>query len=142
MDVITQWYILEILKKINDEKGITIIFLTHDISIIGSMVDRIAVMYAGQFVEVGDVLDVYEHPKHPYTRALLDAIPSLHDDITTRRSIKGNPIDMLNLNGECRYKSRCDLRMRVGCDGSEKNSEELVSFGEGQCSRCRFGESV
>jgi len=138
LDVITQWYILEILRKINQEKQIAIVFLTHDISIIGSMVDRIAVMYAGQFVEVGAVLDVYEQPKHPYTKALLSAIPSLFDEVTTRRSIKGSPVNMLDLKGECRFKSRCSLMKKVGCNGKEENSDALLETNKNHYSRCAY----
>ncbi|MBB6622099.1 ABC transporter ATP-binding protein [Clostridium gasigenes] len=142
LDVITQWYILEILRKINKEKGISIVFLTHDISIIGSMVDRIAVMYAGELVEVGDVLEVYETPKHPYTKALLYAIPSLHDDITTRKSIKGAPINMLDLKNECRFKSRCIYMNKVGCSGTDENSKELIRINDNHYSRCKYWEEI
>ncbi|MBZ9606345.1 ABC transporter ATP-binding protein [Clostridium estertheticum] len=142
LDVITQWYILEILRKINKENGVSIVFLTHDISIIGSMVDRIAVMYAGELVEIGDVLDVYETPKHPYSKALLAAIPSLYDDVTTRRSIKGAPINMLDLKGECRFKNRCIYKGKVGCDGSDENSKELIKVKDNHYSRCKYWEGI
>ncbi|VYU11269.1 ATP-binding cassette domain-containing protein [Clostridium paraputrificum] len=138
LDVITQWYILEILRKINKEKGISIVFLTHDISIIGSMVDRIAVMYAGQLVEVGNILEVYETPKHPYTKALLATIPSLEDDVTTREAIKGAPINMLDLKDECRFKNRCTHRERVGCNGKDENSKELIRINDNHYSRCKY----
>lgn len=142
LDVITQWYILEILRRINKEQGISIVFLTHDISIIGSMVDRIAVMYAGELVEVGDVLEVYETPRHPYTKALLAAIPSLYDDVTTRKSIKGAPINMLDLKGECRFKNRCIYREKVGCNGKEENSKELIKINENHYTRCKYWEAI
>ncbi|WP_317913842.1 ABC transporter ATP-binding protein [Carnobacterium maltaromaticum] len=138
LDVITQWYILEILKKINREKGITIIFLTHDISIISSMVDRIVVMYAGQIVEIGKTIDVYKNPSHPYTKALLEAIPTLTDDISTRKAIKGNTVNMLELDGTCRFKNRCIKTELVGCDGGSDKCQELFTVEASHEARCLF----
>ena len=106
------------------------------------MVDRIAVMYAGELVEVGDVLEVYETPRHPYTKALLAAIPSLYDDVTTRKSIKGAPINMLDLKGECRFKNRCIYREKVGCNGKEENSKELIKINENHYTRCKYWEAI
>lgn len=136
LDVITQWYILEILRKINREKKITIIFLTHDISIVSSMVDRIAVMYAGQIVEIGPVGKVARHPGHPYTKALLEAIPNLEDSIESRQSIKGTTFDMLEADGSCRFKSRCSLARKINCEGLPNQCHRLFSVSEGHFARC------
>lgn len=138
LDVITQWYILEILRKINKERGVAIVFLTHDISIIGSMVDRIAVMYAGEIVEIGDVMKVYKTPKHPYTKALLGAIPSLQDDISTRKSIKGAPVNMLDLKNECRFANRCVYAKKVGCNGLYENANALLKVSDNHFSKCGY----
>ncbi|MBE6054810.1 MAG: ABC transporter ATP-binding protein, partial [Clostridium sartagoforme] len=86
LDVITQWYILDILKDIHKRLGVTLIFLTHDISVISGVIDRIAVMYAGELVEYGEVDDVFQDPSHPYTKGLLNAIPTLRDDVTKRKA--------------------------------------------------------
>jgi peptide/nickel transport system ATP-binding protein len=136
LDVITQWYILAILRKINQEKGITIVFLTHDISIVSSMVDRIAVMYAGQLVEVGEVGMVMHQPAHPYTKALLEAIPSLTDAIDTRTSIQGVAFDLSKADETCRFKERCPLAQQIACDGSKETCHILFPVNEQQAARC------
>lgn len=136
LDVITQWYILAILRKINQEKGITIVFLTHDLSIVSSMVDRIAVMYAGQLVEVGEVSAVMTHPAHPYTNALLAAIPSLTDAIDTRSSIQGVAFDLAKADATCRFKERCSFASRIACDGSEETCHKLFPVSNQQAARC------
>lgn len=136
LDVITQWYILDILKKINREKNVTIIFLTHDISIISAMVDRIVVMYAGQIVEIGKTEDVYRFPAHPYTKALLGAIPTMNDDISSKKAIVGGTYDMLKADGGCRFKNRCQRAKEVGCQGLASDSCQLFEVSETHVARC------
>ncbi len=137
LDVITQWYIIDILRKIHDESGVTMMFCTHDVSIIGSVVDRIGVMYSGQLVEIGDVGDVFLKSTHPYSYGLMKAVPSLHDDISNRRAIPGYPPNLLELSEGCRFAPRCFLKEEGICDGLTGNLDELVSTGEhGQRSLC------
>ena len=119
LDVITQWYILDILRKIHEESGITMVFCTHDVAIIGSVVDRIAVMYAGQIVEYGKLEDVFLRPAHPYSRGLIRAVPSLRDDL-------------LDLAPGCRFAPRCFLKEQGICDGITGNLEKIVSLGDNQ----------
>ncbi|WP_029487716.1 ABC transporter ATP-binding protein [Candidatus Epulonipiscium viviparus] len=142
LDVITQWYIIDILKKIHHEREITMIFLTHDVSIIGSIVDRIAVMYAGQLVEYGKVEDVFKVPKHPYTYGLMHAIPSLKDDISKRRAIPGYPPNMLKLPNICRFAPRCPVYLEDGCGGNKELTDFMYETPTGQISRCYKWEEV
>lgn len=130
LDVITQWYILDILRKIHEESGITMIFCTHDVSIIGSVVDRIAVMYAGQIVEYGRVEDVFLSSAHPYSKGLIKAVPSLRDDITKRAAIPGYPPNLLELEPGCRFGPRCYLKAAGVCDGIEGNLDHLQELGD------------
>lgn len=132
LDVITQWYILDILRKIHEESGITMVFCTHDVSIIGSVVDRIAVMYAGQIVEYGPVEDVFLRSSHPYTFGLMKAIPSLRDDISKRAAIPGYPPNQLELPEGCRFGPRCFLREEGICDGIEGNLNALMELDESE----------
>lgn len=132
LDVITQWYILDILKKIHEESGITMIFCTHDVAIIGSIVDRMAVMYAGQIVEYGKLEDVYLKSAHPYTRGLIHAVPSLRDDISKRAAIPGYPPNLLELEPGCRFAPRCFLKQQGLCDGITGNLEEMITLGESE----------
>ncbi|OOB79481.1 MAG: dipeptide/oligopeptide/nickel ABC transporter ATP-binding protein [Epulopiscium sp. Nuni2H_MBin001] len=136
LDVITQWYIIDILKKIHHERGITMIFLTHDVSIIGSVVDRIGVMYAGQLVEYGKVEEVFKSPKHPYTYGLMNAIPSLKDDVSKRKAIPGYPPNMLQLPAICRFSPRCQVHLDGNCEGSKELTDVMYETKTGQLSRC------
>lgn len=142
LDVITQWYILDILWKIHEELGITMIFLTHDVSIIGSIVDRIAVMYSAQLIEYGKVLDVFTAPTHPYTYGLLRAVPSLRDDISKRRAIAGYPPNLLNLPAICRFAPRCFLANQGMCKGDLEKTDCLYDSGDEQLSRCYMHREV
>lgn len=142
LDVITQWYIISILKKLHEKMGLTMIFLTHDVSIIGSIVDRIGVMYAGQLVEYGKVQDVFFHPTHPYTYGLMHAIPSLKDDVSKRRAIPGYPPNLLQLPNICRFKPRCQLALEGHCEGIKEKTDCMYDAKDQQLSRCYMWEKV
>lgn len=94
LDVTIQAQILDLIKKLKEEKGLTIIFITHDLGVVANMADRIAVMYAGKIVEYGNADEVFYDPRHPYTWALLESMPSL---ATSKRlsAIPGTPPNMI-----------------------------------------------
>lgn len=142
LDVITQWYILEILKQIQKEYGLTMVFSTHDVSIIGSVVDRLAVMYAGEIVEFGPVLDLFKRSTHPYTAGLMQAIPSLRDDISQRKAIPGHPPDPSNLPDACRFAARCWAHAAGLCEGDREKTTRLYESRDGQVTRCYSWEKV
>ncbi|GKX29730.1 ABC transporter ATP-binding protein [Vallitalea longa] len=142
LDVITQWYIMDILRKVHEEMGITMIFLTHDVSVIGSIVDRLGVMYAGELVEYGMVEDIFKKPTHPYTYGLMHAIPSLHDDVSKRKAIPGYPPNLLELPDSCRFAPRCYLYKDGICDGDSKKTDKLYTSGPDQLTRCYMWEKV
>ena len=108
LDVITQAYIFEILKELHKKLNLTMIMSTHDVSVVGSMADRIAVMYAGEIVEITDVFTIFNNPHHPYTRGLIMATPSLTDDLNNRKAIKGNPPNLMELPKGCNFAPRCE----------------------------------
>lgn len=142
LDVITQWYILDILRQIHEGTGITMIFLTHDVSIIGSVVDRIGVMYSAQMVEYGKVEDVFYNPTHPYTKGLLGAVPSLRDDISKRNAIPGYPPNLLELPRGCRFGPRCKLAADGLCNPAELMLTEMQEIGNEQYSLCSQWKQV
>ncbi|WP_040214026.1 ABC transporter ATP-binding protein [Clostridium polynesiense] len=142
LDVITQWYIIDILRKIHDKTNITMIFLTHDVSIIGSVVNRLAVMYAGQLVEYGDVESLFFDPTHPYTYGLMHAIPSLRDDMSKRRAIPGYPPNMLNLPHMCRFTPRCPIAQAGKCEGIKEKTDVMYNSKDSQFTRCYSWEKV
>lgn len=142
LDVITQWYIIDILKKIQQQYGLTMVFLTHDVSIIGSVVDRLAVMYAGQLVEYGPVKDMFKRPTHPYTAGLMHAIPSLNDDVAKRKAIPGYPPNLMQLPSSCRFAPRCVGYLDKCCDGSREKTNTLYCSRPSQFTRCYNWEKV
>ncbi len=113
LDVLTQRFILDLLKKLHEETNITMIFITHDISVIADLADRVAVMYAGKVVEVGDVFTVFKEPFHPYSVALMKSIPSLVGDIDEMHSIPGSLPDLSNPPPGCLFAPRCPRAMGI-----------------------------
>ncbi|MCE2463941.1 MAG: ABC transporter ATP-binding protein, partial [Dehalococcoidia bacterium] len=106
LDVTIQLQYLRLLKEIQAETGLAIIFITHDFGIVARMCDRVAVMYAGRIVEHADVRDLFNKPTHPYTRALMDSVPQM--ERTDRLySIDGQPPTLYDLPLGCRFASRC-----------------------------------
>jgi peptide/nickel transport system ATP-binding protein len=113
LDVLVQAQIINLLKRLKKEKAMTIIIITHDMTIISEIADKIGIMYAGQIVEFGSAIEIYKDPKHPYTQALISAVPKLHSDHKQIHFIKGNPPDMLNLGSGCRFYARCPYAMDI-----------------------------
>lgn len=113
LDVLVQAQIVNLLKKLKRELGMTIILITHDLGIISEIADKIAIMYAGQFVELGPSYEIYENPKHPYTKALIAAIPRLSENKKPIEFIKGNPPDLSKTQVGCRYFGRCPHAMDI-----------------------------
>jgi peptide/nickel transport system ATP-binding protein len=91
---------------------LTIILITHDLGIISEIAERIAIMYAGQLVEIGSAAEIYKNPKHPYTQALISAIPTLHEKKKIA-FIKGNPPNLAHAPTGCRFFERCPHAMNI-----------------------------
>lgn len=115
LDVITQNYIFELLKKINEELGISMLLLTHDISIVARYADYVGVMYGGKVVEYGDVYKIFSCKYHPYTSGLINATPSLIKPLENLKPIEGSPPNLLDMPSGCAYHERCPMRLDV-CD--------------------------
>ena len=113
LDVLTQRYILDLLKDVKAKLGITMVFITHDIAVIADIADRVAVMYAGKIFEVGDVYQVFKNPINPYTKALMESIPSLIGDVEEMKPIPGSPPDLVNPPPGCRFAPRCSQAMSI-----------------------------
>lgn len=107
LDVITQYYIFEILSEINKTKGITMILLTHDIGIVARAADYVAVMYAGKLMEYGTVYEVFDQHLHPYAQGLINATPSIIADINKMKAIGGEAPNLLALPEGCAFSPRC-----------------------------------
>jgi len=111
LDVLRQDQIMKLLKKLRSEKGITIILISHDLALVSELADKVAIMYAGQIVEVASTSDIYKNPKHPYTQALIAAVPRLRSKEKKINSIKGSPPSLLNPPNGCRFYDRCPHAM-------------------------------
>jgi oligopeptide/dipeptide ABC transporter ATP-binding protein len=114
LDVTIQAQILALLKQLQRELGMAVILITHDLGVVAQVVDRVMVMYAGRTVEQGTVTEVFESPSHPYTKLLLESIPSLEHDRERLQTISGMVPSLSNLPGGCRFHPRCP-EMRDQC---------------------------
>jgi len=110
LDVTIQAQYLDLLKDIQQETGVAIIFVTHNLGIVARMCDKLAVMYAGKIVEQGAVRDLFNAPKHPYTKALLGSIPKLGSK-EPLYAIPGQPPNLANLPAGCAFHPRCAYAM-------------------------------
>jgi peptide/nickel transport system ATP-binding protein len=113
LDMLVQSQIISLLKKLQKEKGITIILITHDLALVSQMTDKIGIMYAGQLVEFSTTKDIYKNPRHPYTQALIEAIPRLRTEDKKIHSVKGSPPSLLRPPSGCRFYDRCIHAMDV-----------------------------
>jgi len=113
LDVLVQAQIINLLKTLKKENGLMIILITHDLGIISEIADKIAIMYAGQLVEIGRASEIYENPKHPYTQALISAIPTIQHNSKRLEFIKGNPPDLTRPAPGCRFYERCPHAMEI-----------------------------
>ncbi len=108
LDVTVQWQILRLLKSLQAELGMAMLYITHDLGVVAQIADRVAVMYLGRIVETGSVQDVFERPLHPYTRALMGAMPGLGRRGERLTAIRGHVPVPIDLPRECPFRSRCD----------------------------------
>ena len=138
LDVTIQLQYLRLLKDIQAETGLAIIFITHDFGVVARMCDRVAVMYAGRVVENGPVREIFNEPSHPYTRALIDSVPKLEERTERLYSIEGQPPLLSNLPEGCRFADRCEF-VRDRCLAEYPNS---YTVSEGHTADCwRMDES-
>ena len=111
LDVTIQAQYLKLLKDLQEASDIALIFITHDFGIVAKMCDRVAVMYAGKIVEMGDVREIFNNPSHPYTEALLASVPKLEEDVARLYSIEGQPPTLHDLPPGCPFAPRCQYVM-------------------------------
>ncbi len=107
LDVIVQEQILEELRKIQHELGMSIIYISHDIAVIAEITDLLGVMYAGKLVELGPTRDVFAHPRHPYTWLILSSTPSITGPRRLLAPLEGEPPNLLDPPSGCRFHPRC-----------------------------------
>ena len=140
LDVTIQAQILELLERVQDATGSAILVITHDLGVVAGRADRITVMYAGRVAETGAVDDVYGHPRHPYTRGLLESLPRLDEGSPNRLvPIPGNPPSLLHPPPACPFHPRCGFAEPI-C--SRETPELRPIEGSSQHSACHFAERL
>ncbi|MFH1726484.1 MAG: ABC transporter ATP-binding protein [Elusimicrobiota bacterium] len=138
LDVTIQAQILTLIKRLQKEHGMSVIFITHDLGVIAETCDEVVVLYAGRIVERAPVVDLFRKPEHPYTKGLLESIPRLESERKTELSvIEGMVPDFGSLPAGCSFQNRCPYVM----DRCKAGIPPFERVGEGRWSRClRTGE--
>ncbi len=116
LDVVVQKQILQEIKSLRDQFGFSILFITHDLSLLVEISDRIGIMYAGKFVEAGPSQEIFSDPKHPYTDRLMNSFPTVHGPRRELLGIPGAPPDLIEPPAGCRFHPRCELAIEGECD--------------------------
>ena len=133
LDVTVQAQILELLAELRAKFGLAMLFISHDLAVVSHVADRIAVMYAGNLVELGSKHDIFHAPAHPYTRGLLNAVPTLKTDRTRPlQTIEGTVPPMNAVPPGCPFEPRCDFRV-AEC---ARSLPPLVEIAPGHWARC------
>jgi oligopeptide/dipeptide ABC transporter ATP-binding protein len=133
LDVTIQAQILDLLASLRDKFGLTMLFISHDLAVISKVADRVALMYAGNLVEIGPRNEVFRNPAHPYTRGLLEAVPTLKTDRQhPLQTIDGTVPPLRELQTGCSFEPRCDLRIPQ----CARALPPLVEIDPGHWARC------
>lgn len=138
LDVIVQDQILKELKKIQEQLGMSLIYISHDIAVIAEVTETIGVMYAGKLVEYGPTADVFARPKHPYSYLLLSSTPSITGPRRKLAPLEGEPANLLDPPSGCRFHPRCPF-MTEKCVTQEP---PLIDVGNGQLTACWHHDKV
>jgi peptide/nickel transport system ATP-binding protein/oligopeptide transport system ATP-binding protein len=132
LDVTIQAQILELLADLRERRGMAVLLITHDMGVVAEVCDRVVIMYAGQVVETGSVHEIFADPRHPYTKGLLESLPSLGHRGRRLKAIPGTVPDSTDWPTGCRFEQRCALRA-LGC---ERPQRLLKPVGARRAVRC------
>ena len=134
LDVTVQAQVVDLMMSLREEYGMAILYITHDLGVIAEIADRIAVMYLGKVIEIGTSVDIFYHPVHPYTRALLESIPKMGQKTGKRlAAIQGTVPIPINLQPRCGFEARCKHFQKESC---RQGVPPLTDIGEGHQVRC------
>ncbi|EKN62720.1 oligopeptide/dipeptide ABC transporter ATPase [Neobacillus bataviensis LMG 21833] len=138
LDVTIQAQILELIQQMKKDSNTSIMMITHDLGVVSEVCDRVIVMYAGQVVEEADVKTIFTSPSHPYTKGLIESIPTLDDEMEWLETIPGSVPLPHEMPSGCKFASRC----KFATEECSKEEPELYDIGSGQKSRCFFAKEV
>ena len=131
LDVTIQAQILELMKSLQEELGMAIIMITHDLGVVAQLCDEVIVMYAGSICEQGTAEEIFYNPRHEYTKGLMRSVPTAGTAGTKLHPITGTPIDLLNMPQGCPFAPRCDNAMKIclreRCPRMEINEDHMAS---------------
>jgi len=139
LDVTIQAQILELMKNLSREYGVSLIIITHNLGVVARYADRVNIMYAGKIIERGTARDIYRNPSHPYTLGLLNSVPRL--DLPRKEKldpVEGQPPDLMNLPAGCSFRERC----RFAIERCAEEIPPLQSVSEGHFSACFAAETL
>ncbi len=139
LDVTIQAQVLEVMKRVQQETHAATILITHDLGIVAEMCDRVLVMYAGHIVESGDVMTIFQSPRHPYTIGLMNSLPKLTEDEEWLEPITGSPPSLIDLPSGCPFHPRCFLA-REKC--RQENPALVPVDGSAHLSACHFSDEL
>ena len=133
VDVTIQAQILELLNELKEQLAMSMMIITHDLGVIAEMADEVMVMYLGKIVERGPVMEIFDNPKHPYTQALIDSIPSGKHERGNLSTVRGTVPDPYSRPTGCPFRDRCDHAMAGTCNA---RMPALVNLAPGHGVRC------
>lgn len=136
LDVTIQAQILDLIIRLRNELETAVILITHDLGVVAETADRVAVMYAGQIVEEADVVELFNHPRHPYTQGLIASIPVLGERREWLDVIPGIVPNLIDLPPGCRFAPRCRTREQLKLDICTQEEPELTTSKSGHKVRC------
>ena len=132
LDVTIQAQIMDLILELREELGMSVLLITHDMGLVAQMADRVLVMYAGQMIEQAPVLELFDHPAHPYTQGLIASVPKLGSGVKVLPSIPGSVPDLASMPTGCRFAPRC----KYATDKCREQEPELLDISEDQKCRC------
>ncbi|SDC03397.1 ABC transporter ATP-binding protein [Geotoga petraea] len=138
LDVTIQAQILELMNKLQDDYGMAIIFITHDLGVVAEMSDRAIVMYGGEIFEKGDIVDIFKKPRNPYTWGLMNSIPRIDVEKEKLWAIPGSVPSAMNFPKGCKFANRCFL----ATEKCENDEPELKEVGKNHLSRCFYVDKL
>jgi len=138
LDILTQRTVIDLLRRLKQELTFSMIFISHDLSLAAELADRVATMYAGKLVEVGNVYDIFYRPRHPYTLGLIAAVPTVTGGFQALSSIPGSPPDLIDLPSGCKFHPRCAYASQQ----CREQEPELLQVEPGQFSACFHWDQI